>query len=149
MSVQNDRKEVAVYDAPGLEDAPASSLVSGIVADTQELFRKELQLARQEIREELTKAKDAAIKIASGGGVLAIAGLLLILAVAQLIADLLNWPAWAGYGIVSLVLAAVGYFLLSSAQKEVKQIKPVPEKTAATMKENVEWVRDRITSGKT
>ena len=72
-----------------------------------------------------------------------------MLALSQALADLLNWPTWAGYGLVGLVLAIAGYVLFSSAQKRIKQISPVPEKTVATMKENVEWIKDRTTSDRT
>lgn len=129
------------------EDSVAS-LLGGIVGDAQELVRKEIALARQEIREEIGNAKDAGIQLAIAGAVLGIGGLLLVLMLAQALADLLNWPTWAGYGIVGVVLAIVGYVLLSSAQKRIKQIQPVPEKTVETMKENIEWIKDRTTSDK-
>jgi hypothetical protein len=130
-------------------DTSMSTLISGIVGDAQELVRQEIALARQEIREEIGAAKDAGIKLAIASGVLAVGGLLVVLTIAQALADLLNWPTWAGYGLVGLVLAGVGYFLLSSAQKQLKEVKPVPEKTVETMKENVEWIKDRTTSDKT
>jgi len=130
-------------------DTSMAQLLSGIVGDAQELVRKEIALARQEIREEIGNAKNAGIKLAIAGGVLAIGGLLLVLTLAQGLADLLNWPTWAGYGVVGVVLAIVGYFLLSSAQKQIKEISPVPEKTVETIKENVEWIKDRTTSDKT
>ena len=130
-------------------DTSMAQLLSGIVGDAQELVRKEIALARQEIREEIGNAKNAGIKLAIAGGVLAIGGLLLVLTLAQGLADLLNWPIWAGYGVVGVVLAIVGYFLLSSAQKQIKEISPVPEKTVETIKENVEWIKDRTTSDKT
>jgi hypothetical protein len=126
-----------------------ATLLSGIVADAQELVRQEIALARQEVREEISTAKDAGIKLGIAGAVLAIGGLLLVLTLAQGLADLLNWPAWAGYGLVGLVLAIVGYFLLSAAQKRLSEIHPVPEKTVETLKENVEWLKDRTTSDKT
>ena len=130
-------------------DASVASLLGGIVNDAQELVRKEIALARQEIREEIGNAKDAGIRLGIAIGVLAIGGLLLVLMLAQALADLLNWPTWAGYGVVGVVLAIVGYILLSSAQKRMKQINPVPEKTVETMKENVEWIKDRTTSDRT
>lgn len=130
-------------------DTSVASLLGGIVGDAQELVRKEIALARQEIREEITSAKDAGIQLAIAGAVLAVGGLLLVLMLAQALADLLNWPTWAGYGIVGVVLAIVGYIMLSSAQKRMKQINPVPEKTVETMKENVEWIKDRTTSDRT
>lgn len=130
-------------------EASVTSLLGGIVEDAQELVRKEIALARQEIREEIGNAKDAGVKLAIAGAVLGVGGLLLVLMLAQALADLLNLPTWAGYGIVGVVLAIVGYVLLSSAQKTMKQIQPVPEKTVETMKENIEWIKDRTTSDKT
>jgi len=126
-----------------------STLVSSIVTDVQELARKEIALARQEIKEEIDAAKDAGIKLGIAGAVLAIGGLLLILALAQGLADLLNWPTWAGYAVVGVVLAIVGGILFTSGQKRAKEFKPVPEKTIETMKENVEWIKDRTTSDRT
>lgn len=130
-------------------EASVTSLLGGIVEDAQELVRKEIALARQEIREEIGNAKDAGVKLAIAGAVLGVGGLLLVLMLAQALADLLNLPTWVGYGIVGVVLAIVGYVLLSSAQKTMKQIQPVPEKTVETMKENIEWIKDRTTSDKT
>ena len=40
-------------------EASVGTLISGIVGDAQELVRKEIALARQEIREEIGNAKDA------------------------------------------------------------------------------------------
>jgi protein-S-isoprenylcysteine O-methyltransferase Ste14 len=130
-------------------DPSVSTLISGIVGDAQELVRKEIALARQEVREEINTAKDAGIKLAIASAVLAVGGLLLVLTLAQALADLLDLPVWVGYGIVGLVLAIAGYILLSAAQKRMKEIRPVPEKTIETMKENVEWIKDRTTSDRT
>lgn len=129
-------------------DASVSQLLSGIVGDAQTLVRQEIALARQEVREELGQAKDAGIKLAVAGVILAIGGLLLVLMLAQGLADLFDWPNWAGYGLVGAVLAIVGGILFSSAQRQLKQVKPVPEQTVETLKENVEWIKDRTTSDK-
>jgi hypothetical protein len=131
------------------QDTSVAQLLSGIVGDAQELVRKEIALARQEIREELNAAKSAGIKLGIAGGVLAVGGLLVVLAIAQGIADLFNWPAWAGYALVGVVLAIAGGILFSAAQRQIKEIRPMPERTVETMKENVEWIKDRTTSDKT
>lgn len=130
-------------------ETSVSTLVSGIVSDVQDLARKEIALARQEIKEDLNEAKDAAVKLGISGGVLAVGGLFLLVTLALGLADLLDWPAWAGFGVVGLVFAVVGFFLFSSAQKQAKELKPMPEKTIETMKENVEWIKDRTTSDRT
>jgi protein-S-isoprenylcysteine O-methyltransferase Ste14 len=129
-------------------DASLSQLISGIVGDAQVLVRQEIALARQEIREEIDNAKQAGIKLGVAAGVLAVGGLLLILALAQGVAALFSWPTWAGYGLVGLVLAIAGYILLSAAQRQIKEVHPIPEKTVETMKENVEWIKERTTSDK-
>jgi drug/metabolite transporter (DMT)-like permease len=130
-------------------EASVATLLSGIVSDAQELVRKEIALARQEIREEISAAKDAGIRLAIAGVVLAVGGLLLVLTLAQALADLLDWPVWAGYGIVGVVLTIIGSILFASAHQRMQEIHPVPEKTVATIKENIEWIRDRTTSDRT
>ena len=129
-------------------DASVSALLSGIVGDAQDLVRKEIALARQEIREEIAAAKDAASALAIASAVLAIGGLFLLVTVALGLADLLDWPTWAGFGIVGLAFGIVGAIMLSSARQRIKQISPVPERTVETMKENIEWIKDRTTSDK-
>ena len=130
-------------------ESSVATLLSGIVGDAQTLVRQEIALARQEMREELANAKDAGIKLSIAGAVLAVGGLLLVLTLAQALADLFNWPVWAGYGIVGVALTIIGFILLSAAQKNMKEINPIPEKTVETLKENVEWIKDRTTSDRT
>lgn len=130
-------------------DFSVGTLVSSIVADVQDLARQEIALARTEIKEEINAAKDAGIKFGTAGAVLAIGGLFLLITLALGLSDLLNLPNWAGFGIVGLVLAIVGFVLFTSGRKSAREIKPVPEKTIETMKENVEWIKDRTTSDKT
>jgi hypothetical protein len=130
-------------------DASLATLLSGIIGDAQELVRQEIALARQEIREEISTAKDAGIALTIAGAVLAIGGLFLLITLSLGLADLLDWPAWAGFGLVGLVAAIVGAVMLSSARQRLQQVHPVPERTVETMKENIEWIKDRTTSDKT
>lgn len=143
MATERDLSQVAVYEAPGTASTSAASLVGGIVADMQQLVRKEIALARQETLEEIGKLKTAGIALAVAGVVLAVGSVLLILSLAQGLADLFDWPAWAGYVLVGVLLAITGVALLSVAQKRFKQIHPVPEKTVETVKENVEWLKQK------
>jgi MFS family permease len=130
-------------------DASLSALLSGIVGDAQELVRKEIALARQEIREEISAAKNAGTALAIAGAVLAIGGIFLLITLALGLADLFDWPSWAGFGLVGLVSAIVGAVLLSSARQRLQEVHPLPERTVETMKENIEWIKDRTSSDKT
>lgn len=135
------------YEREG--DTSIAQLISGIVGDGQVLVRQEIALARQEISEEIGNAKQAGIQLGIAGGVFAVGGLLLILALAQGLAALLHWPNWAGYLLVGVVLAIVGYILFSTAQRQIKAMHPIPEQTVETLKENAEWIKERTTSDKT
>jgi protein-S-isoprenylcysteine O-methyltransferase Ste14 len=143
MAAERDLEKVSVYSAPDDVGPSASSLIGGIVADLQALVRKEIALARQETVEELNKLKTALIALAMAGAVVVVGGLLLVLALAKGLADLLNWPEWSGYAIVGVLLAIVGAILIASAQKRFKTFHPIPEKTVETVKENVEWLKER------
>jgi len=129
-------------------ETSVSALVSGIVGDVQALVRQEIALARTEIRDEVNTAKNAAIAMLVASAVLGVGALLLVVALALVVADLLSWPAWAGFGLVGVVFAVVGGVLFSVAQQRAKQISPVPQQTVETIKENVEWIKERTTSDK-
>jgi drug/metabolite transporter (DMT)-like permease len=137
-------RDLALAARDAANNGPSTAgLVGGIVSDLQDLVRKEIALARQETLEEIGKLKTAGVALAAAGATLAVGGVLLVLSLAQGLADLVNWPAWASYVLVGGVLAIVGFILLSLAQKRLTHIHPVPEKTVETVKENVEWLKQK------
>jgi uncharacterized membrane protein len=126
-----------------LTELSLSSLVGGIINDVQVLMKQETALARKEIAEELQKAKQAAISLGVGIGIVSIGGLLLML----MLVFLLNWavptiPLWASFGIIGGLLVLAGVALLALAKKEAESIHVVPERTAETMKENLQWIKN-------
>ncbi len=62
------------------------------------------------------------------------------------VADLLNWPVWAGFLIVAVLLALIGFVTLSSGRKQLREVHAVPEETVTTLKENSEWIAKRLSS---
>ena len=123
-------------------------LLRGILMDLRTLIREEIELARVEIREQAGRARAAAISFAIAAVALACGGLLLLVALATAIADLLNWPVWSGFLIVAALLSAVGFFTLSSGRKQLAQLHAVPEETVTTLKENSEWIAKRLSSSR-
>src|SRR5205823_5898379 len=112
------------------------SLVQGLLEDTRDLIRAELALAKAEIREELAAVQT--VGIAFGGA--AFAGLmgatLLCLALGGALAYALAWPAWAGYGIIAVLLLVGGWLLVGYGKKQMATIRTLP-KTKETVKENL------------
>jgi hypothetical protein len=122
----------------------AGSLLRGIVADLQRLVRQEIALARQETLEELGKVKGALLTTSIAVSVIVVGGALLVLAAAGGLADLLDWPVWAGQALVGALFALIGGVLASVASRRRQQIHPIPEKTVHTVKENAAWLKQRI-----
>jgi hypothetical protein len=79
---------------------------------------------------------------------LAIGGVFLLVSLAVGIADLLDWPVWAGFFIVALVLCVAGMVMLSTGRKRLSNVRPLPEQTMQSLKENSEWIAKRLSSAK-
>ncbi len=116
--------------------------------DIRTLIREEIDLARVEIREQAGRARAAAVSFAIAAVALACGGLLLLVALATGIADLLNWPVWSGFLIMAALLSLVGVVTLSSGRKQLQRIHAVPEETVSTLKENSEWIAKRLSSSR-
>lgn len=121
-------------------------LIRGILTDLRTLIREEVALARVEIREQATRARAAAMSFGVAIGALAFGVTFLLIAVAIGVADLLNWPVWTGFLIVAVLLALIGFVMLSSGRKQLRDVRAVPEATVTTLKENSEWIAKRLSS---
>lgn len=115
-------------------------LVSDVSTDISQIMRGELELAKAEIKQDVTHAgKGAGMFV--GAGVVALYGLgLLFLGLAGVIAIWLSW--WAGLLIVAGVLFLVAAILALIGKKQVSQVKGKPERaidqaqqTVATLKQ--------------
>jgi hypothetical protein len=130
-------------------DASLASLIGGIINDAKDLLLHEVTMAKLEMQDELRKTKTAAISLAIGAGISAVGGLLLILMLVHLLTALASIPLWGSYGIVGAVLLLIGLILLISGKQTAEQIDVVPPKTAATLKENAQWLKEQTTSNRT
>jgi len=113
-------------------------LVSGIVQDAQELISQQLALFKQEMRQDLRKAREGVVFMALSAGTLLIGSLLLGL----MLVHLLNWlvptlPLWACFGIVGGSLAVIGAILAFQGRDKFEHM--MPEQTTKALEENLEW----------
>jgi fructose-specific phosphotransferase system IIC component len=118
------------------------TLIRGLLDDARDLIREELQLARAEIREEISQVQSAAVAFAVAGAVGLIGAMLLSVAIGGAIAYFLRWPTWAGYGITAILFLAAGWGLALSGRGRVKAVRAMPE-TTDTMKENLAWMQNK------
>jgi hypothetical protein len=123
------------------------SLLRSILADLHLLIREEIALARVELREQAGRAKAAAISLCVACGALAIGFVFLLVALATGIADALNWPVWAGFLTLAVVLCAAGLAAMLFGRQQLRRVHAVPTETMSTLKENAEWIAKRLKSG--
>jgi len=126
-------------------DASVTTLVSGIIHDAQELIRQQLELLKHEVKSDLRKTRDASLLMIAGGGVAAVAILLLAFSLVYLV----NWavpalPLWASFGICGLVLAAAGGGLIYAGYARFESFNPLPDESARALKENVQWIQKQL-----
>jgi hypothetical protein len=128
-----------------------TSLLRGIISDFGDLIRQEIRFARTEIKSDLRKTKEAATVLAIGVGT-TVLGIILL---SVMLVFLLHWltlparadavdpagiPLWGCFGIVSAVFLITGAGLSWLGLKRFKSFNPLPDETAQTVKENVEWM---------
>ena len=73
-------------------------------------------------------------------------GTFLLIALALGVADLLAWPAWAGFLAVAVLLSLIGVIAYSGARRRMTTVHLVPEETVSTLKENSAWIAKRLSS---
>jgi len=136
----------------GVQSPPeqsATGLVKGIIADFGALIRQELRFARAEFKSDLQKTREAIAVLCIGAAVAALG----VFQLAWMLVHLLHWltipadargpaalPLWACFGIVGALLLAIGSALAVAWKKKFDSFNPLPDETARTVKENVEWI---------
>jgi len=116
-----------------------AELVSGIVHDAQNLMSQQLALFKQEVREDIQKARDAALSLALGSGLLLLGGILLCLMCVYMLHELASLPLWGSFAIVGGVLTAIGAVMTYLGYERLRTINPLPEKSTQGLEENLEW----------
>lgn len=129
--------------APEVQRAPeptVASLVSGIITDAQQLIQQQVAMFRQEIHDDVRKAKEGAKALALGVA-LTLAGtvLLLLMLPLALHAAVPELPLWACYGIVGGVVTIGGAFVIRASFKKLESFDPLSDQSAKGVKENWQW----------
>ena len=124
-------------------------LIGGLVGDLRTLFRQELQLLRDEFFLEIDKIRQAAVAVGAGIGVTIIGGLFLFIMLVHLLHQYASLPLWACYGLIGVILLAVGAALLVKAKNSLQNFNLMPRRTLRSMKEDAQWIKEQISLNKT
>lgn len=129
-----------------IHDESIGDLIRGILDDVRRLVREEIALARVEVTEQVGRLRSAGVAFVVAALALAFGGTFVLVALALGIADLLDWPAWAGFLAVAVLLLAGGLASAMAGRAQVRAFRAVPEETVSTLKENSEWIAKRLSS---
>ena len=117
-------------------------VMNHIVGNVQEIIGAEFHLAKIEIKEEISKASTPAATLGVGLVISFFAlGFLLLAAVYALS---IVMAAWLAALLVGATLTVAGIALVSSGGRRMKEVNVLPEKTANSLKENMQWAKNQI-----
>jgi len=119
------------------------TLVMGLTDDLTTLVHKEVDLAKAELQENLQEGAKAGGAVAAGGMV-AYAGLLLILAaIAIALGDWWN-NYWLGAAVVGLITGIIGWVMLNGGLNQLKQVSLVPHKTISSLESDAKMAKEKL-----
>ena len=121
------------------EERSVSDVFQDIFRNLQEMVRSEIRLAKVEIRGEVTQAVSSGVWLAAGGVAATSAWIFLLWTLAYALATRMSM--WAATLLVAVVMAAAAAALIMSGIRRAKRIRPIPERTVESVKENLEWMK--------
>jgi len=115
-------------------------LFGAMTTDISTLLRKEVELAKVEVKEEAGRVGKGAGMMGGAGLAGWLALLFISLAVAWLLDQGINRAL--SFAIVGVVWAIAAFVLLNKGKRELKQVEAIPV-TKQTLKEDVQWAKEQ------
>ena len=119
--------------------------------DAGTLLKQQVTLAKVELKENVSRLGGHVAKIAVGGVVTLIGATVLFIGLGQLLGVLLeaaglsdDTAQWLGPVIVGLVVAVIGWALLSKARKALAHESITPRQTIESLKADQQWAQNKL-----
>jgi xanthine/uracil permease len=132
------------------DERSLGQLLKELTREISTLLRQEVELAKTEMSEKASRAGESLGALAVGGGVALLGALSLLAAAIYGLTALLDRfislriAVWLAPLIIGVILAAVGYALVKKALARLKGESLAPRRTAQSLRENKEWLRQKI-----
>lgn len=124
-------------------DGSFGSLVNRLLNEILRLLDQKFTLLKLELREELGAAVRRSALLAVGGVVAALGNVLLIVALAVWVGELVG-SIPGGFAIVGGVFVLGGVILLLSMRRQLAEQHFVPRQTVQELRRDVEWIKHEV-----
>jgi uncharacterized membrane protein YqjE len=126
-------------------------LLRQLVNGSADLLRDEVKLARLEVTEIVTNVGRGTALVALGGVLLLLGGLAFAAGLILLVGD--QWLPrdlyWLAALLVMILTGALAAWLAKRGMTQLSPSNLAPKQTVQTLKEDKEWLKQRLTSGAT
>ena len=127
------------------EERSLSELLSEVTNEIATLFRKEVELARVETSEQVSRAAKAGGMLGAAAVIGLIDLILFAFAAAWALAEVM--PTGLAFLVVGVVFGIVAAVLALAGKKRMASINPVPNQTVQTLKDDVQVAKDSFARG--
>ena len=108
--------------------------------ETRTLIQQEIQLARTELAQNVSRMTGSVTMIVAGG-LIAYGGLLAIVAAIVLALIAVGLAPWAAALLSGVVIAGIGYVLVRAGLAAFRPTDLAPRQTIETLKEDARWLK--------
>jgi len=126
------------------EDRSLGELFGQLSQDMSLLFRQEIQLARAEMSEKISRLTTNLISVVAGGFVAYVGALAIVAALILALHEVADISPWVSALIVGALFAIAGYVMLNRGLKELKRVDLAPRRTVENIKEDVQAIKDDV-----
>ena len=135
---------------PLRDDRSLGQILRDLRDETSQLLRQEVDLAKTEMSEKMSRLGTNLGSVATGGAVLFAGALVLVAALTLGLIALFSQfmdrdvAMWLAPLLVGGVLAFIGYGMVKKALQALKQEGIAPQRTTQSLKENKEWLTAKM-----
>ena len=126
-------------------ERPLGELFSELSGELQQLLRKEVELAKVELKDQTARATKAGAMFGAMAVVGFLGAILLSFALAWGLAEAV--PAGLAFLAAGVLYLAVAGLLFVQGRKKLAEFSPVPEQTVQTLKEDVQVAKESLSRG--
>ena len=127
------------------EDRSLSELLSDVTTEIATLFRKEVELAKAETTEQVSRAAKAGGMLGAAAVIGFLDLILFSFALAWALTEVV--PEGVAFAIVGVLFAVVAGVLFMAGKKRLANVNPVPNQTVQTLKDDVQVAKDSFARG--